>query len=142
MNDWTSTGEEVRCVDSETSWPNVDDSVPNIILFVSCLEINSADPEGTMKAQLLADFIAGGIGSQTDRELSVNIVKVIVVGNSIAQTDVQTKDSGRFSSKQGNISTENAKQLDTILSQFLSVSPVDLIPGPSDPVNFLLPQQV
>ena len=118
------------------------DTVPNIILFVSGLEINSADPEGTMKAQLLADFIAGGMGSQEDRELSANIVKVVVAGNSIAHPEVQAKDSGRFSSKQGNTSTENAKLLDTILSQFLSVCPVDLMPGLSDPVNFLLPQQV
>ena len=142
MNEWTSSGEELSYIDSEPCWPKVGDSVPNIILFVSCLEINSADPEGAMRAQLLADFIAGGIGSQEDRELSVNIVKVIVVGNSIAQSEVHTKDAGRFSSRQGNVSTENIKQLDTILCQFLSVSPVDLIPGPSDPVNFLLPQQV
>ena len=95
-----------------------------------------------MRAQLLVDFITGNIYSHEASGISANIRKVIFAGNSIAHSEVHGKDSGRFSTKLGPQQSENAKQLDSILCQILSVCSVDVIPGPSDPVNFLLPQQV
>ena len=118
----------------------MDKSEPEIVVFVSGLEMSSADPFFAMKAQLLADFVTGGIYSQEHGGISACIRKVIFAGNSIAQSEPQGKD--RFSTKLGSQPSENAKQLDSILCQILPVCSVDLIPGPSDPVNFLLPQQV
>lgn len=124
---------------------DVEDKSKKYVLIVS--GINAGDPQNNpICAELLGDWIAGRIGSDEDKKIAASIVHVIVAGNSI------------YSKKEDENSGENAfimqaqkrviesvlprtSELEAILSSMAATCRVDLMPGPSDPVNSSIPQQ-
>ncbi|THU56699.1 hypothetical protein C4D60_Mb11t19960 [Musa balbisiana] len=81
------------------------------VVFVSGLSIGSST-FNPLQFQLLVDHITGHLGDE----------------NTIAPRDQSTL-------------TEPIKELDILLNQLAAAMPVDIMPGPSDPANFSLPQQ-
>ena len=118
---------------------------PKYVLLVSGLEINSLSSESIINGHILADFINGLYGSAEMILLASSIVKVIFSGNSIANSNVVAHNHGKINynnmnHKSNNIS-RSSYEFDVILSQILASCSVDVIPGETDPVNYLLPQQ-
>uniref|UniRef100_A0A0D9VP17 DNA polymerase delta small subunit n=1 Tax=Leersia perrieri TaxID=77586 RepID=A0A0D9VP17_9ORYZ len=122
------------------------------VVFVSGLSVGS-DKFNPLQFQLLIDHITGHLGDENEQKIASNIVRVVVAGNSvhisprffngqfivpvlssdlIFQT-VPSKDQSRIA--------EPIKELDIMLTQLVASLPVDMMPGPNDPANFLLPQQ-
>jgi len=94
--------------------------------------------------QILADYITGHLGSASDVDrVSSRIVRVIIAGNSV---ELNTgKSSGAkvlpISPREQQTMAQPLQQLDLWLAQVLASVPVDLMPGASDPTNYVWPQQ-
>lgn len=136
--DWTTYGAGFQnnpaCVINE-------DIEPMYVLLASGLEIGAADSESALASQLLSDFVCGQLGSPEELTIARRIIRVILAGNSIASSDQFTRDANFSSQKNQFDASRNAKHFDLLLAQILSSCPVDILPGPTDPVNYLMPQQ-
>ncbi|GAW80739.1 DNA polymerase delta small subunit [Plasmodium gonderi] len=95
------------------------------IMFVSGLYIseNNENNENGNKASLLKDFILGLYG---DKHLSENIIRLIIIGNSLRNVDNDEKDMNT---------------IDLFLASLCSSVYVDIMPGEKDPSDAILPQQ-
>jgi DNA polymerase delta subunit 2 len=116
---------------------------PKYVLLVSGMEINSLNPESIINGHILADFINGLYGSAEMIHMADSIVKIILSGNSIA--NIVAHNHGKVNHNNSNNKSNNISrssyEFDVILSQILTSCSVDVIPGETDPVNYLLPQQ-
>lgn len=136
------------------------------MLLVSGLQCGAVDADLPM--QLLVDFVAGHLGGAEDHSRAARIARVIVAGNSVAEPSSELGDKvsaslpiARRAAESGSVqrlphsslrrqSLSQAEQarlaapqnlVDEVLAQLASSVPVDVMPGPSDPANFTLPQQ-
>jgi DNA polymerase delta subunit 2 len=68
-------------------------------------------------------------------------VRVVIAGGSV---DLQTSLSNGqpLSGKEQTKLVEPIRELDLALTQLAAAMPVDIMPGPNDPANYSLPQQV
>ena len=135
------------------------------ILFVSGLEVGTN--ENMLSMQLLADYVAGHMGSPEEQTSKVaRIARVIVAGNTIdmepgleaaeeariaqelaASTSKNSKSSK--SSSSSSSSTEEAQEraaqpirnADYLMAQIARAVSVDIMPGDRDPSNVAMPQQ-
>ncbi|KAG4927953.1 hypothetical protein JHK85_054439 [Glycine max] len=82
------------------------------VVLVSGLSVGSSS-SNPLQFQLLIDHITGHLGDEKN---------------------LASKDLSRMA--------EPIKELDILLSQIAAGLPLDIMPGPSDPANFSLPQQV
>ncbi|PIA61463.1 hypothetical protein AQUCO_00300752v1 [Aquilegia coerulea] len=109
------------------------------VVFVSGLSVGSG-ASNPLQFQLLVDHITGHLGDDKEQVAASKIVRVVIAGNSVeishgllnGQT-LAAKDQSRLS--------EPVKELDIMLTQLAAAVPLDIMPGPSDPANFALPQQ-
>ncbi|KAI8869863.1 hypothetical protein GQ42DRAFT_115934, partial [Ramicandelaber brevisporus] len=105
------------------------------VLLMSGLNIGSSTAKSALWLQTLTTFICGSNGTLGALDqLSSRIVKVIVAGNSVNIPAVPD----------GTDKTDIDQALDTLdetLSQWASVTSVDLMPGATDPSTVTLPQQ-
>ena len=143
--DWT-TADETLFEDTPgiTKSPEEEMSTKDekYVLLVSGLELGSESESSMLPAQLFADFVSGALGGPNDIKLASQVVRVIVAGNSIAPLPSVLGRELRFGVQKDKVdSARNAKQFDIILAQLLGSCPVDLMPGPGDPVNLMMPQQ-
>jgi DNA polymerase II small subunit/DNA polymerase delta subunit B len=67
---------------------------------------------------------------------------VIVAGNSVSPVNPEVFKERHLTPEQQLQINAPTRQLDEFLCQILGSCPVDLIPGPLDPTNCSLPQQV
>ncbi|KAI4839003.1 DNA polymerase delta small subunit [Plasmodium brasilianum] len=92
------------------------------ILFVSGLYINELN-KNVNNLSLLRNFILGLHG---DKTLSANLIRLVIVGNSLSNINNDEKD---------------LNTIDIFLSSLCSAVYVDLMPGEKDPSDANLPQQ-
>ncbi|KAF5198453.1 Dna polymerase delta subunit [Thalictrum thalictroides] len=117
----------------------LESSEDKYVVFVSGLSVGSG-ASNPLQFQLLVDHITGHLGDDKEQVVASKIVRVVIAGNSVeispgllnGQT-LAAKDQSRL---YGPI-----KELDIMLTQLAAAVPVDIMPGPSDPANFALPQQ-
>ncbi|XP_052173852.1 DNA polymerase delta small subunit [Diospyros lotus] len=108
------------------------------VVFVSGLSIGSgANP---LHSQLLVDHITGYLGDEKEQSIAAQIVQVIIAGNSVEISRGLLNGQNLASKDQSKLS-EPIKELDILLTQIAAGVPIDIMPGPSDPANFSLPQQ-
>ncbi|XP_026194284.1 DNA polymerase delta small subunit [Cyclospora cayetanensis] len=98
--------------------------------------------------QLLRDFLLGGAPSPELRRLSSRIAKVVICGNCLALPVVAAASAATSSPHlNGASSLDSAASLsaalqeaDVFLAQLAATVSLALMPGPSDPTTFALPQ--
>ncbi|XP_042872791.1 DNA polymerase delta subunit 2-like isoform X1 [Penaeus japonicus] len=101
------------------------------VVLVSGLELSSS-VDSLLSLELLIDYLSGHLGHSEEQSAVANISRVIIAGNSVscAKGEKTKVDKVKL-----------VKELDDILTQIASVSPVDLMPGEFDPANHVMPQQ-
>ncbi|KAK7285485.1 hypothetical protein RJT34_20258 [Clitoria ternatea] len=104
------------------------------VVFLSGLSIGSSN-SNPLQFQLLIDHITGYLGDEKAQSVASQIVHVVIAGNSVEKP--RELPNGQKISRMA----ESIKELDILLNQIVAGLPLDIMPGPSDPANFLLPQQ-
>ncbi|XP_010263407.1 PREDICTED: DNA polymerase delta small subunit isoform X1 [Nelumbo nucifera] len=109
------------------------------VVFVSGLSVGS-NTSNPLQLQLLIDHITGHLGDEKEQSIASQIVRVVVAGNSVEITLGLLNGQALASKDQSRLS-EPIKELDILLTQLAAAVSLDIMPGPSDPANFSLPQQ-
>ena len=97
------------------------------VILMSGLEVGKEESSSSLPLQLLVDYISGSTvpaSALLDANSGANAARLLIAGNACAQS---TSDAPM-------------KELDAVISQMCSCLPVDIIPGPKDPTNSMLPQ--
>ncbi|KAF8398510.1 hypothetical protein HHK36_017439 [Tetracentron sinense] len=110
------------------------------VVFVSGLSVGSST-SNPLQLQLLVDHITGHLGDEKEQSIASKIVRVVIAGNSVEIPHGLLNGQNLGSKDQSKLS-EPIKELDILLTQIAAGIPLDIMPGPSDPANFSLPQQV
>jgi hypothetical protein len=110
------------------------------VALVSGLSLG-AEGDGASNAlslQMMIDYLAGHLGGSQDLAHAAAVVRVIVAGNSI-----EKRAATEESRKKGSATdiTQGAQDLDLALLQLCAAVPVDMMPGETDPSQFMMPQQ-
>ncbi|XP_022982949.1 DNA polymerase delta small subunit [Cucurbita maxima] len=116
--------------------------IPNedkYVVFVSGLSIGSSC-SNPLQFQLLVDHITGHLGDEKEQGIAAQVVHVVIAGNSV-EIPRGLLNGQHLSAKDQTKLTEPLKELDILLNQLAAGLSVDIMPGPSDPANFSLPQQ-
>ncbi|KAF2363221.1 DNA polymerase alpha/epsilon subunit B [Trinorchestia longiramus] len=103
----------------------------SFLLLVSGLELGGCASE-LLSVELLTDYITGQLGHCGTRAQAARVVRVVLAGNSIANSKTEKQKVDKLKLLQ---------DLDCILYQMASCCPVDIMPGEFDPANHMLPQQ-
>eukprot|EP01103_Thecamoeba_quadrilineata_P013508 TRINITY_DN3772_c0_g1_i1.p1 TRINITY_DN3772_c0_g1~~TRINITY_DN3772_c0_g1_i1.p1 ORF type:complete len:490 (+),score=116.51 TRINITY_DN3772_c0_g1_i1:43-1470(+) len=101
---------------------------------------------------LLQQFLLGLVGSKQENQFQSNIARVIIAGNSFCEehTDLLSISSNRSyrgkladkeREKEREKEKEKLKEVEDVLTRLASTVAVDVMPGPTDPSNYNLPQQ-
>ena len=98
-----------------------------------------AQGQDPMPLQLLADYVTGSLGGESDA-VARQIARLVVVGNLIKETG-EVPMTG-MDKREAKRSVSSLKEADLFLTQVASSMPIDIMPGPNDPCNVSLPQQV
>ncbi|OMH81519.1 DNA polymerase delta small subunit [Zancudomyces culisetae] len=133
------------------------DSIPDenrYLAIISGLEFDNKDAT-TAPMQLLVDFL-GGLIPETeclDASISRQIVGMVVAGNSIVSCDTDSAEflygltsaqlitNEQVSQDSTRILRANFGKLDEYFNQLSSLLPLIVMPGETDPVTRLFPQQ-
>jgi DNA polymerase delta subunit 2 len=95
-------------------------------------------------AQLAVDWICGSAGGLGDQELACKVDRVILAGDSLAESTRNKEDLTRakyLTKNKAAGSIEAMRQLDDLLVQLAGSVSTDLLPGENDPATGILPQQ-
>uniref|UniRef100_A0AAV1UYL9 DNA polymerase delta subunit 2 n=1 Tax=Peronospora matthiolae TaxID=2874970 RepID=A0AAV1UYL9_9STRA len=114
------------------------------VALVSGLGIGRHADHQPLRTHVLVDYLAGRLGDAKEKEFVSKIVRTIVVGNvleAVNQDDVYVPTITRKTAEQLTVEGEPLKNADAIVSTLAAAMCVDLMPGPSDPSNYTLPQQ-
>ena len=116
--------------------------IDDIIVLMSGLGLGTeGDP---MPLELALSWLVGEAGEMSDQERNSKIERVIVAGNSLSESmrDRDAMSKAKYLTKDRDASSLAAVcRLDDILLQLSTSVNVDLMPGPNDPTNQLMPQQ-
>ncbi|GLE04344.1 hypothetical protein PINS_up013259 [Pythium insidiosum] len=118
------------------------------VALVSGLRLGRDNETAPLRYHLLMDYLAGRVGDDDEKAFVSQIVRTIVVGESVdgagvAQLSKQKKTSKDAAAtiEQMNVEVAPMRNLDELLSTLASAMSVDVLPGDSDPSNHALPQQ-
>ncbi|XP_063304604.1 DNA polymerase delta subunit 2 [Pelobates fuscus] len=127
---------------AQTPLPDVDDD--RYVLLTAGLGLGGGSGDSLMGLQLLLDLVTGQAGAEQEQGCAARISRVILAGNLLSE-NTQSKDylnKAKYLSKKTQVaSVEAVKMLDEILLQLSGSVSVDVMPGPFDPTNYVLPQQ-
>ena len=127
------------------------------IALLSGLEL-SGDNASTLSHDLLLEFLTGEAASISLQNLSSQISRLVVLGNSLAESNPLGARDDNFAAQQDrrkgqsstgrkygyDSSTYNpapTTQLDDFFAALLPSLPITIMPGESDPANVSIPQQ-
>eukprot|EP00501_MAST-03F_sp_TOSAG23-6_P000361 GSMAST32.ASY1.ANO1.368.1 assembled CDS len=113
------------------------------ILLVSGISMGDTEHSSLM-TRLLVDFVTGHLGGESETSTAAQIVRVVVVGNSISNSNTENILKSNSKAKFGKSVKKDLspiKDADAIISELASSVPVDVMPGSRDPTNYVMPQQ-
>ncbi|KAG0227382.1 hypothetical protein BGW42_002972 [Actinomortierella wolfii] len=114
------------------------------VAFVCGLGIGSNQGR-TLEQDLMLEYLTGELGGPNEQQQRANIVRVIIVGNSIVTPEANEEEtkigSRKFGYDRTAFDAQPTRILDTMLQELCSSVSVDIMPGESDPCNVTLPQQ-
>lgn len=120
------------------------------VALVSGLSIGHNSDANPLRSHVLVDYLAGRIGNEEEKQFVSQIVRTIVVGNSIDTSSVPSANNLRHDNaastkkktvEELDLDADPVKNMDELLSSLACSMCVDIMPGPSDPSNYALPQQ-
>ena len=100
--------------------------------------------------QMLLEHLTGQIGCAEDQRQQASIVRLIIAGDATCPPAAATEQGGalasldvmkKLASEEQQALSKNVRSLDQFLTMVTASMPVDLMPGATDPCNYLLPQQ-
>ncbi|XP_047160132.1 DNA polymerase delta small subunit isoform X1 [Vigna umbellata] len=109
------------------------------VVLVSGLSVGSST-SNPLQFQLLIDHITGHLGDEKAQLFASKIVQVVFAGN-LVEIPHRILNGQNLASEDFARMSEPIRELDILLSQIAAGLPLDIMPGPSDPANFSLPQQ-
>ncbi|KAI9023175.1 DNA polymerase-like protein subunit delta-2 [Hyaloraphidium curvatum] len=123
------------------------------IALVSGLNVARAGP--LVRAEMLCDFLAGGLGVGADQQAAAKIVRTVVAGNSVGRPpalfsglSMSSSDAsqlGRTKRTAAQAAAEEANNplriLDALLDSLAANMEIDVMPGERDPATYSWPQQ-
>ncbi len=115
------------------------------VALVSGLQVGEASRE-RLSLTMLSEYLTGQLGGFDAHKKQASIVRLIIAGNAMSGAPASVGGEGAdVLRKAGNAERSSfaasAAALDGFLTSVCSALHVDLMPGPNDPCNFLLPQQ-
>lgn len=120
---------------------------PRYVALVSGLNVGGAQ-QNPLAVQLFADYLAGLVGSSTEQsEFVASVARLIIAGNSFCREEEQPQPSKLRDPNKKLTRDEQSKLvasiqlLDSTIRDLSHDIAVDVMPGPSDPSDFSLPQQ-
>ncbi|ESO11643.1 hypothetical protein HELRODRAFT_71825 [Helobdella robusta] len=124
------------------------------VVLLSGLEIGGDDKDAAellMSVQLLIDLLNGSIGDEDIENKMSKVLRVIIAGNSLSSKIIEKdiishgKHKKRHNRQNDNEEEKESRdaidKLDNFLFQLSINAYVDLMPGPTDPTTFTLPQK-
>ena len=142
VRDWTTCGERFKDLEDTAQPMETGNEELKYVLLASDLDVCDNGSGNGLSLQMLVDFIHGNLGAGEDRDVAKGIVRIVIAGNCIASPEAHVGRESKASVQKYQMEiSRNSKKFDLYLAQMLSSCPVDVMPGESDPVNFLLPQQ-
>lgn len=93
--------------------------------------------------QIFVDYVTGQLGSIKEQQFVSRIARVIIAGNLIGEVKKEkAEEIAEYARKNLDPDTVGyVKELDDFIAQIASSVPVDMMPGPNDPSNHIVPQQ-
>ncbi|KAH0463425.1 hypothetical protein IEQ34_008007 [Dendrobium chrysotoxum] len=110
------------------------------VVFVSGLNVGS-NIFNPLQFQLFVDHVTGHLGGENEQKMTSQIVRVVIAGNSVIIPQSVLNGQALTPEDQAKL-TEPIKEVDILLTQLAAAVPLDIMPGPTDPANSFLPQQV
>lgn len=139
---------------SQIYWPAFPPQPPlparaesEFVALVSGLSLGRNSDASPLRTHVLLDYLAGRIGDDDEKQFVSRIVRTIVVGNSVHSTmssmhaDPSSASQKKKSVEELSLEADPMKNVDELLSSLACAMCVDVMPGPSDPSNYTLPQQ-
>ncbi|CAD2217316.1 DNA polymerase delta subunit 2 [Angomonas deanei] len=133
---------------------------PCYVAVVCGLEVGIPDSDnpaalhGRLSVEMLIDFLGGRLGDEKLLNLSKNISRLVIGGNSIAPTDelrlkkklrLDPSDHIRLNDDKAQLgivtSARLMKEFDQVLSRLAAAVEVELLPGDNDMSDAFFPQQ-
>ncbi|GMF43305.1 unnamed protein product [Phytophthora fragariaefolia] len=114
------------------------------VALVSGLSIGRNKDSQPLKNHVLVDYLAGRLGHDKEKEFVSRIVRTVVAGNVVEAArggEVQVPTMKRKSAEELALEGQPLKNADELVSTLAAAMCVDVMPGPSDPSNYTLPQQ-
>jgi len=114
------------------------------LCLLSGLQLQGTEGDWLEAAQLAVDWICGSAGGPGDQEAAAQVERVILAGDSLAESTRNLDDLHRaryLTATKDAGSIEAMHQLDDLLVQLAGSVNVDLLPGENDPATGILPQQ-
>lgn len=125
-------------------------AAPRYVALVSGLRVGH-DAYDMLPLQMLAEHLTGQLGCDEDHRLQASIVRLVIAGNATGCPVAGEPDSAlgvagsdilkKMAAPEQRSLAQHVRSLDQFLTTVSAAMPVDLVPGPDDPCNFLLPQQ-
>ncbi|KAE9176898.1 hypothetical protein PF004_g25930 [Phytophthora fragariae] len=146
---WDGTGgqfqvEEVFLPSFPPQHPLPERQESEYVALVSGLRIGRNKDSQPLKNHVLMDYLAGRLGDDKEKEFVSKIVRTVVVGNVVEAAgdgEVQVPTIKRKTAAELALEGEPLKNADELVSTLAAAMCVDVMPGPSDPCNYTLPQQ-
>ena len=113
------------------------------VALTSGLNVSAADQSAMFPLQLFVDYVTGQLGGAGDHDKVARVARVVVAGNCIGEIGAEGgEEQAAYKQKHIEAATvANMAELDDMLVQLSATCPVDIMPGPNDPSNHILPQQ-
>ncbi|KAJ1656374.1 DNA polymerase delta small subunit Cdc1 [Dispira simplex] len=86
--------------------------------------------------ELFKQFVTGQLGGDGDQTLASRVVKVIIAGDLVG-----SEKAGEHLDRVALTDTGALQQVDSLLEDLASSVTVEVMPGPNDPANHVMPQQ-
>lgn len=115
------------------------DVVDKYLVIVSGLDFGREDAANLFPLQLLADLLTGQLGDEVTQAWMTRIVRLVVAGN-VASAKMHASCADKRPPP-NVIAKEVMSAADDFLAQLAAGLDVDVMPGTTDPTNFMLPQQ-
>lgn len=123
-------------------------ATPGKIAIISGLAITGEEADG-LSLDLLAEYLLGEAGGNSEREQAATISRLIIAGNSIGLPSLKGESDDQLTKKAvkkygydaAAYNPAPTAHLDNFLASLLPSLPITLLPGDSDPASVALPQQ-
>jgi DNA polymerase delta subunit 2 len=151
VKSWLGAGEHIASTSSTNA--NIQENTlqpgEKYIALLSGIEVGAED-SSLERVQLMVDFLQGKLGLPEDQELARKVVRCVVAGNIMGTSPDRLQGMERFSNPDAVKANKEkierhqsycTKHADYLITQIAVSCPTDVLPGPSDPANYTLPQQ-